>query len=164
MGVDMNAVKGRIGDPIYSVAHGLVLMARDARGGWGNLVIVRHAYYVNGKLNFVDSAYAHLDRIIVREGQQVLRGEQVGTLGTGGGRYAPHLHFEMRKNLNIGHNQRGNGKTLAHYFDPLDFIRRNRTLRTPTATAQVPIYTFPLPSRPGTLGPAPTARNSRTRR
>ena len=169
MGADMNAVKGRTGDPIYSVAHGLVLMARDARGGWGNLVIVRHAYYANGRFNYVDSAYAHLERITVREGQQVVRGQQVGTLGSGGGRYAPHLHFEMRKNLNIGHDQRGHGKTFAHYFDPLDFIRRNRTLRRPVATAQVPVFTFPLPSKPGTakvsakkpttkLTPQPTPR------
>jgi len=161
MGVDLNAVKGRTGDPIYSVAHGLVVMARNAGGGWGNLVIVRHVYYANGRLNYVDSAYAHLERIRVREGQQVLRGQQVGTLGSSGGRYAPHLHFEMRKNLNIGHNQRGHGKGFADYHDPMDFIKRHRTLRRPATTAQVPVFTFPMPSkRASAVKPASTPKST----
>jgi len=163
MGVDMNAVKGRTGDPVYAVGHGLVLMARDARGGWGNLVIVRHVFHANGRLNYADSAYAHLERITVREGQQVRRGQQVGTLGSAGGRYAPHLHFEMRKNLNIGYNQRGNGKNFSNYYDPLGFIRSHRRLRTPAETARVPVHTFAMPSKHPPK-PTPTPRNSRARR
>ena len=32
------------GDPVYSIAHGVVVFSEDYKKGWGNVVIVRHAY------------------------------------------------------------------------------------------------------------------------
>ena len=38
-------------------------------------------------------------RILVREGQQIVRGQHIGTIGSNRGMYTAHLHFEIRKNL-----------------------------------------------------------------
>ena len=40
--------------------------------------------------------YAHLSRFLVQTGQEVRRGEQVGTVGSSGRVTAPHLHYEVR--------------------------------------------------------------------
>ena len=64
-------------------------------------MIVRHAYEEGGRTKFADSLYGHLDQIHVREGQRLRRGQQLGTIGTGGGLYEAHLHLEIRKNLRV---------------------------------------------------------------
>lgn len=43
------------------------------------------------------SVYAHMETITVRKGQQVGRGQKVGTVGMTGKSFAPHLHYEIRK-------------------------------------------------------------------
>ena len=64
-----------------------------AGGGWnagyGNHVIVDHG---NG---FV-TLYAHLNSIFVRPGENISRGQQIGTVGNTGNSTGPHLHFEIR--------------------------------------------------------------------
>ena len=57
--------------------------------GYGRLIIVKHnKTYL--------SAYAHNNRILVTEGQNVKGGQKIAEMGTGGtGRYK--LHFEIRK-------------------------------------------------------------------
>src|SRR6186713_1615194 len=97
LGEDWNGVGGGdtdLGDPVYCTANGLVVYARDYRAGWGNVVIVRHAFNEKGDVRYVDSLYGHLDRILVKEGQRLERGQKLGTIGTGHGRYPAHLHFE----------------------------------------------------------------------
>lgn len=173
MGEDWNGIGGGdtdLGDPVYSTAHGLVVMARDARMAWGNLVIIRHAFLENGRLHFVDSVYAHLDRIMVREGQQVLRGQQVGTIGNNRGMYSAHLHFEIRKNLHIGINQRRFPRDLTAYHVPGRFIESRRQLAGAGRSALVPIDTFSMPgpgaaafSGGGKLQPPPPSPTPRPR-
>ena len=144
-GEDWNGLGGGntdLGDPVYSTAHGLVVFARDARMGWGNVVIVRHIYIEKGKTRSVDSLYAHLDRISVREGQQVKRGQLVGTIGTNRGMYPAHLHFEMRKNLSIGINQSAFRRDFSNYYSPSDFILTRRKLPGAGRSALVAINTF----------------------
>ncbi|GAB4165778.1 MAG: hypothetical protein Fur0032_02740 [Terrimicrobiaceae bacterium] len=162
MGEDWNGIEGGnsdLGKPVYSTAHGIVVMARDVRMGWGNLVIVRHLYLDNGQLKTADSVYAHLDRIMVREGQQIVKGQQVGTIGTNRGMYTAHLHFEIRKNIFIGFNQRGFARDLTNYFVPGAFISQRRKLPGGNRSALVAINTFNLPSpRPGST---PDERNIR---
>jgi murein DD-endopeptidase MepM/ murein hydrolase activator NlpD len=149
MGEDWNGLGGGnsdIGDPVYSTAHGVVVLARDMRMGWGNLVIVRHTFMENKELKTVDSVYAHLDRILVREGQQVVRGQQVGTIGTNRGMYTAHLHFEIRKNLFIGFNQRGFARDLTNYYVPGKFITPRRKLPGRGRSALVAVDTFNIPA------------------
>ena len=100
------------GKPVYATANGVVVLARDMRMGWGNLVIIRHIFLEERQMKTADSVYAHLDKILVREGKQIVRGQQIGTIGTNRGMYIAHLHFEIRKNLSIGYNQRAFAKDL----------------------------------------------------
>jgi len=144
-GEDWNGIGGGntdLRDPVYCIGNGLVVFAKDARMGWGNVVIVRHTYISQGQLKTVDSFYAHLDRMTVREGQQVLRGQQVGTIGTNRGMYTAHLHFEVRKNLNIGINRSAFRRDLTNYYVPTDFINPNRKLQGGGKSALVAINTF----------------------
>ena len=90
LGDDLNGIGGEnsdLGDPVFVVADGSVLLAREAGPGWGNVIIVLHAYEENGTRKFVQSYYGHVDTILVRPRQKVRRGEQIATIGTANGRY-----------------------------------------------------------------------------
>jgi murein DD-endopeptidase MepM/ murein hydrolase activator NlpD len=110
--------------------------------GWGNVVIVRHAYVENGQLKTVDSMYAHLNQIMVRKGQQVTRGQQVGTIGTNRGMYTAHLHYEIRKNLFIGINRSAFARDFVNYHVPGQFIAQRRRLPGGGQTTSIPINTY----------------------
>lgn len=153
-GEDWNGLGGGntdLGDPVYTIGNGLVVFARDARRGWGNVVIVRHTYISQGKLKTVDSMYAHLERVTVREGQHVTRGMQVGTIGTNRGMYTAHLHFEIRQNLAIGINRSAFRNDLVNYHKPTPFIRAHRKLPGSGRSALVAVNTFTVPNN--TFGP-----------
>ncbi|MDF1826201.1 MAG: M23 family metallopeptidase [Verrucomicrobiales bacterium] len=132
------------GDPVYSTAHGVVLFSEDYRKGWGNVVIIRHAYReTNGQIAFVDSLYGHLKVRSVKVGQQVTRGQLVGTIGCGPYRmYAAHLHFELRKDLRVGMRRDLYPKTYTTYHSPRSFIGARRKLRFEDRFVRVPINTF----------------------
>jgi len=68
-----------LGDPIYAVADGRVLLARDGGPGWGNVVIVLHAIEENGARRYLQSYYGHCDEILVDAGNEVRRGQQIAT-------------------------------------------------------------------------------------
>ena len=150
MGEDWNGLQGGnsdLGKPVYAAANGIVVLARDMRMGWGNLIIVRHIFLESQQMKAADSVYAHLDKILVREGQQIVRGQQVGTIGTNRGMYPAHLHFEIRKNLFIGYNQRGFGKDYSNYYVPSSFIAQRRKLYGGGRSALVAVNTFNAQAR-----------------
>lgn len=165
MGDDWNGNGGGntdLGAPVYSTAHGLAVYARDARMGWGKTVIVRHVYWEGGRWNYVDSFYTHLHQIFVREGQQIRRGQLVGSIGTNRGMYVAHLHFEIRKNLRIGINQGAYRRDLSNYYRPYEFIIGRRKLTGGNRRVSVPINTFRLEARVvDTIGGRPSARPER---
>ena len=104
LGDDFNGIGGQnsdLGDPVFAVSDGMVVYAGWPSDGWGNVVILLHELK-NGRL--IESFYAHLDSIHVPVGKQLRRGDQLGTIGTAGGRYLAHLHFELRRyaSLDIG--------------------------------------------------------------
>ena len=87
-----------IGTPIYAAESGDVLVAGIINNAYGNsqygkCILIDHK---NGYYTF----YAHLDSILVRVGQSVLVGTQIGTVGQTGNVTGPHLHFEIRTNPN----------------------------------------------------------------
>jgi lipoprotein NlpD len=86
-GVDIAALEGTA---IAAVERGEVVYADQLRG-YGNIVIIRHA-------GGIASVYAHNQVNLVREGQQVGRGEVIAKVGSTGRTTGPHLHFEIRKN------------------------------------------------------------------
>jgi murein DD-endopeptidase MepM/ murein hydrolase activator NlpD len=109
-----------LGDPVHTVAAGVVTEASDLGGGWGNVVRVVHPCgEVPGRE--VESLYAHLDTVDVRPGQRVPRGQRLGTIGTAGGQYRAHLHFELRarRGMPLGG---GYSEDTAGYLDPTAFI------------------------------------------
>ena len=118
--------------------------------------MVRHSYREPAEGNAIktiDSLYGHLDTILVREGQSVARGQQIATIGTGDGLYEAHLHFEIRKNINIGMYRSSFARDFSNYFDPTDFINHHRQLNG-RGEALIALNTFkPVPD-PRTLSPA----------
>src|SRR3989449_408830 len=78
LGDDLNGIGGEnsdLGDPIYAIADGRILLARDGGPGWGNVVIVLHAYEENDARKYVQSYYAHVETILVTPRQDVRRGQ-----------------------------------------------------------------------------------------
>lgn len=85
-GLDISAA---FGTPVKAPADGLVVFA-DRESGYGKVVKINHGY---GFLTL----YGHLDRILVKEGQRVKRGEVIGRVGMTGRTTGPHLHYEVWK-------------------------------------------------------------------
>ena len=84
-------IAGRRGDPVRAVADGTVSYAGNEIRGFGNLLLVRHA---DGWI----SAYAHNERVLVRKGERVRKGQVVSRVGSTGNVGGPQLHFELRRN------------------------------------------------------------------
>jgi len=81
-------IAGQRGQAITSTAAGTVVYSGNALRGYGNLVIVKHnEHYL--------SAYAHNDRLLVKEGQSVKAGQKIATMGSSGTNNV-RLHFEIR--------------------------------------------------------------------
>ncbi|MFU9992869.1 peptidoglycan DD-metalloendopeptidase family protein [Neisseria meningitidis] len=86
-GVD---IAGNAGQPVLAAADGKVVYAGSGLRGYGNLVIIQH------NSSFL-TAYGHNQKLLVGEGQQVKRGQQVALMGnTDASR--TQLHFEVRQN------------------------------------------------------------------
>ena len=92
-GIDLAA---REGTPVLAPGDARVVFAgrfplsRNVRWWrYGNVVVLKH------RERYV-SIFAHLQEISVRRGSQVVRGEQIGTVGNTGWSTSPHLHFEVR--------------------------------------------------------------------
>ncbi|MCT7952330.1 peptidoglycan DD-metalloendopeptidase family protein [Ancylothrix sp. C2] len=81
-------IAGPIGTPIVAAGGGIVTFAGWDEGGYGNLVEIQHP---DGSI----TRYAHNNRILVREGQQVEGGQQIAEMGSTGNSTGPHLHFEI---------------------------------------------------------------------
>ena len=127
-----------LGQPVYSVANGRVLIARDCGRLWGNVVVVEHLFYENHERREVRSLYAHLDEIKVGEGQEVRRRQLIGTVGQDPEKlFSPHLHVELRRDPTLAPTYwpSSDGKDAAwmreHYEDPSAFIRSHRKLPVP---------------------------------
>lgn len=88
MGIDLAGPKGT---PIYSAHQGMVIYAgRDFRG-FGNMILIESGAGWA-------TLYAHLNKILVSEGQKVKLGEFIAHMGNTGHSTGSHLHFEIRKN------------------------------------------------------------------
>ncbi|MEZ4635026.1 MAG: M23 family metallopeptidase [Caldilineaceae bacterium] len=97
-----------IGTPIATSDEGRVLTVGASPAGFGNWVMVDHRWG--------QSVYAHMNRVTVREGETVRRGDVLGESGNSGTSTGPHLHFSIR----ITPYYRGDG--WGGYCDPLPFM------------------------------------------
>lgn len=85
-GVDIG---GQLGDPVYAAGTGKVVYVGSGLHGYGNLVIIKHnSVYL--------TAYAHNQKVLVKEGQAVKKGQEIAVLGDSDAD-RPKLHFEIRR-------------------------------------------------------------------
>jgi murein DD-endopeptidase MepM/ murein hydrolase activator NlpD len=83
-------ISNRIGTPVIATADGIVSdTGKDS--SHGNVVVVSHGFGMN-------SRYFHLNKVFVRAGQKVKRGDKIAEVGTTGKSTGPHLHYEVRVN------------------------------------------------------------------
>lgn len=128
LGEDWNGKGGGntdLGDPVYTVANGLVVYADDICCGWGNTIRVIHFLPYHTEYKYVETIYSHLHNIHVEVGDLITRGDQIGSIGNAKGRYSAHLHFEMRDFVNMSMGP-GYSEDKFGYLNPTDFIELNR--------------------------------------
>lgn len=77
-----------VGSPVYATADGTVRTIKRSERGYGNMIVVEHGALYS-------TSYAHLEKINVRQGQSVRRGDVIGEVGNTGLSMAPHLHYEV---------------------------------------------------------------------
>jgi len=85
-GIDIG---GQRGQPVLAAASGRVVYAGSSLRGYGKLIIIRHG-------EALLSAYAHNERLLVAEGQQVVRGQSIALMGDTDADQVK-LHFEIRE-------------------------------------------------------------------
>jgi lipoprotein NlpD len=101
-GVD---IAGDFNQPVYAAAGGEVVYSGSGLRGYGNLIIIKHS-------ELYLSAYAHNNKLLVKEGETLKKGTQIATMGNSDSETVM-LHFEIRRD----------GKPV----DPLSFLPK-RTL------------------------------------
>ncbi len=100
-GLDFGAPRNT---PLYTTGPGVVTFA-GWRGRYGRVVEVDHGFGIKTR-------YAHLAKISVKKGQEVVLGDEIGLLGTSGRSTGPHVHYEVLFE----------GKP----YDPMNFIKAGK--------------------------------------
>ena len=85
-GIDLAA---KVGDPVLAAGPGRVVYSGQGLRGYGRLIIIKHN-------NTFLSAYAHNSTLLVKEGQNVTRGQKIAEAGSTDSD-VPKLHFEIRR-------------------------------------------------------------------
>ncbi len=88
------------GTPVFATGDGKIEVARR-QALYGNCIDIDHGY------NY-QSRYAHLSEILVKEGENVKRGQLIGRVGSTGKSTGPHLHYEVRF--------KGEAQNPVHYY------------------------------------------------
>lgn len=94
------------GTPVYAADGGTVLFA-GWKGGYGNYLIIDH--------EGMQTCYAHNGELLVGEGDHVVQGQQIASMGSTGRSTGPHCHFEIR--------------VEGEFRQPRDYIEFRETLR-----------------------------------
>lgn len=81
---------GRAGQPVRAAAAGRVVYSGGGLIGYGQLIILKHN-------DTYLSAYGHNASLLVKEGDNIRKGQRIATMGEGPGQ-EPRLHFEIRRN------------------------------------------------------------------
>jgi len=85
-GVD---IRGARGQDIRAAKDGVVAFCGGTKTGYGTMVVLDHG-------DGVQTLYAHAQRVLVRQGEAVKRGEAIALLGRSGNATTEHCHFEIR--------------------------------------------------------------------
>ena len=76
------------GTPIQATGNGIIEKVTRKSSGYGHHVIINHGFGYK-------TLYGHMNKIDVRKGQKVTRGQKIGEVGSTGTSTAPHLHYEV---------------------------------------------------------------------
>ncbi len=83
-------MKARMNTPVYATADGIVeYSGHHKKSGYGNLVILQHNYGFK-------TYFGHLNKIVIKSGKYVKKGDLIAYTGTSGMSNGPHLHYEVR--------------------------------------------------------------------
>jgi len=85
-GIDISASEGT---HVQTTGDGIVAFSGSDKG-YGQMIAINHGYGYK-------TIYAHLSKLLVRQGQKVTRGDIIALSGNTGVSTAPHLHYEVRK-------------------------------------------------------------------
>lgn len=102
--VDIVALKNT---PVYAVANGIVVKAKEIDTGFGPHVAILHPNVPDperdggAKANLI-SSYSHLNKFIVSEGDIVTKGQLIGYIGRRGFATTDHLHFQVDRERTDG--------------------------------------------------------------
>ncbi len=104
-GVDMST---NYGVPVYATGDGVVEKVEQGRRrkGYGRQILINHNFGYKTR-------YAHLQKMFVKVGDKVQRGQLIGEVGSTGGSTGPHLHYEV---IYRGRN-----------VNPVNYFNRNMT-------------------------------------
>lgn len=83
-------IGGKTGQAVRAAASGKVVYSGGGLIGYGQLIILKHN-------DTYLSAYGHNASLLVKEGEQIKKGQHIATMGEGPG-LEPRLHFEIRRN------------------------------------------------------------------
>lgn len=76
---------------IFSTADGIVTNTKESRRGYGKEIVISHKFGYRTR-------YAHLNEILISEGDTIVRGQLIGLMGNTGRSTGTHLHYEVRLN------------------------------------------------------------------
>lgn len=85
-------------------------------GGFGNYVVVRSTFKIDGKKITLRVIYGHMTSVKVKVGQYISSGQKLGTVGSTGYSTGPHLHFEFRVQDNPS-------AKIKKRLDPLKYVK-----------------------------------------
>jgi murein DD-endopeptidase MepM/ murein hydrolase activator NlpD len=77
----------RKGTPILAPADGIVATV-GKNHGYGKILTIKHGYGLKTR-------FAHLNKILVKKGEYVKRGQEIAEVGNTGRTTGPHLHYEV---------------------------------------------------------------------
>ena len=102
-GVDMSCKRGV---PVYATGDAIVQMTDEGmrRRGYGRQILLNHEFGYQTR-------YAHLNKILVKEGERVTREQLIGEVGSTGGSTGPHLHYEVIY--------------MGRHVNPVNYFNRN---------------------------------------
>ena len=104
-GVDMST---DYGVPVYATGDGVIEKVDQGkrRRGYGRQIVINHKFGYKTR-------YAHLQKMFVKVGDKVQRGQLIGEVGSTGGSTGPHLHYEVIY--------------MGRQVNPVNYFNRNMT-------------------------------------
>lgn len=125
---------GGRGQPIHACANGQIIyadrMTKVNFTAWGNLII-QQCVLPNGQMLYI--RYAHSNPMMVKAGDEVVRGQVLSYESDAFGRYAPHLHLDFSlTQVLVSHPEDWPGvnyqRIQRDYINPLSWIKGHRPM------------------------------------